>query len=72
MVVVNGGASTTTCIPELRNGTATMTIPVEYRGQNTTVEYTAVLDQMFSWPRKQKRQKPPKDYGRVPPRSLKK
>ena len=72
MVVIACRSGTTTCIPEIRNGTATMTILVEYKGQNTTVEYTSVVDRMFHWPRKPKRQKPPKDYGRVPPRSLKK
>ena len=72
MVVIACRSGSTICIPEIRNGTATVTIPVEYKGENITVEYSSVLDQMFNWPRKQKRQKPPKDYGRVPPRSLKK
>ncbi len=71
MVVVSRLGSTTTCVPEVINGTATMTIPVEHRAQNTTIEYRTVLDHQFHRV-KQKETKRPKDYGRVPPRKLKK
>ena len=71
MVVISCRSGSTTCVPEIRNGTATIVVPSDYKRQNITVEYRSVLDRQLHLV-KQKEPKPPKDYGRVPPRKLKK
>ena len=71
MVVISCRSGSTTCVPEIRNGTATIVVPSDYKGQNITVEYRSLIDPL-SHLMKQKEPKPPKDYGRVPPRKLKK